>query len=134
MNVISWGHQSNRIDIFYVAPTDMSNFNSNLEWDLISITARKSTDKGGWSTAADHAIVSYDIIIQRKPIYYLLTFVLPCFITATIGIIGIFAPFDDAGFRQEKADLGLTTLLNMTVILTLIADKMPKSSEGLPLL
>uniref|UniRef100_A0A914W246 Peptidase A1 domain-containing protein n=1 Tax=Plectus sambesii TaxID=2011161 RepID=A0A914W246_9BILA len=30
--------------------------------------------------------------------------------------------------------MGLSTLLNMTVILTLIADKMPKSSEGMPLL
>lgn len=78
--------------------------------------------------------IDYSIVIRRKPIYYLLTFALPCFMITIINVIGIFAPFNDAGDREEKVTMGLTTLLTMTVVLTIIADRMPKSSEGLPLL
>lgn len=78
--------------------------------------------------------VEYYIAIQRKPTYYLMTFVLPCFMITTASIIGIFGPFDDAGYREEEVSLGLSTLLNMAIILTAIADEMPKTSDGLPLL
>jgi hypothetical protein len=63
-----------------------------------------------------------------------MTFVLPCFMIATISIIGIFAPFNDSGDREEKVTLGLTTLLTMAILLTIIADNMPTSSEGMLLL
>uniref|UniRef100_A0A914WL13 Uncharacterized protein n=1 Tax=Plectus sambesii TaxID=2011161 RepID=A0A914WL13_9BILA len=132
MAVISWGYNENRLNIFVTIPTDTYLYKNSSEWDLISMTARKAKDEYEFETA--FVYVHYDILIQRKPIYYLLTFVLPSFIITTIGIIGIFAPFNDLGYREEKVPMGLTTLLTMIVVLTLIADKMPKSSVGLPLL
>lgn len=81
-----------------------------------------------------HVMVNYDILIQRKPIYYLLTCLLPCFIITSITIVGIFSPFNDSGGREEKVSMGQAFMLTMTVILKYITDKMPKSSEGLPLL
>jgi uncharacterized membrane protein len=73
-------------------------------------------------------------VIQRKPAFYLTTFVLPSFIITTLAIIGIFSPFNDSGGREEKVTMGLTTLLTMAVILLIITDQMPKSSERMPLL
>jgi uncharacterized membrane protein len=64
----------------------------------------------------------------------LTTFVLPSFIITTLAIVGIFSPFNDEGQREEKVTMGLTTLLTMAVILLIITDQMPKSSERMPLL
>uniref|UniRef100_A0A914X9A5 Uncharacterized protein n=1 Tax=Plectus sambesii TaxID=2011161 RepID=A0A914X9A5_9BILA len=128
----SWVHSMDEIDIFYTTPNaDRGSYNENPAWELISMPATKSTVLNGDTT---QVIIDYDIVIQRKPIYYLLTFILPCFMITTISIVGVFSPFNDVGDREEKVTMGLTTLLTMTLVLTLIADKMPKSSEGLSLL
>uniref|UniRef100_A0A914WS26 Neurotransmitter-gated ion-channel transmembrane domain-containing protein n=1 Tax=Plectus sambesii TaxID=2011161 RepID=A0A914WS26_9BILA len=132
--VSSWMHTVNKIDISFQTLTDLSVFHHNSAWHLISMTARKSEILYGDFDSNAFANVNYDIVIQRKPAYYLLTFVLPSFMIMTISIIGMFSPFNDAGEREEKVTMGLTTLLTMTLLLTLIADKMPKSSVGLPLL
>lgn len=114
-----------------VSTSIMSRF--NLEWDLVSMTARRTVAYYD-STMTSWVDIYYDLLIKRKPTYYLLTFLLPCFIITSISIVGMFAPFSDAGDREEKVTMGLTTLLTMAVFLTIIADKMPKSSDGLPLL
>uniref|UniRef100_A0A914W5K7 Neurotransmitter-gated ion-channel ligand-binding domain-containing protein n=1 Tax=Plectus sambesii TaxID=2011161 RepID=A0A914W5K7_9BILA len=79
-------------------------------------------------------VVTFHCKYHRKPTYYLLTFVLPCVIITTISIVGIFAPFNDSGDREDKVNVGLTTLLTMAVIFTVITEQMPKTSEGMPLL
>uniref|UniRef100_A0A914WAF7 Neurotransmitter-gated ion-channel transmembrane domain-containing protein n=1 Tax=Plectus sambesii TaxID=2011161 RepID=A0A914WAF7_9BILA len=133
MHLGSWMHTGDQMDIFYSTPTDMDLYNKNTEWDLISFTARRQ--KSHLDTSATTWVdINYDLVIQRKPTYYLMTFVLPCVIITSISIIGIFAPFSDVGDREEKVTMGLTTLLTMAVILTIVTDKMPKSSEGMPLL
>lgn len=105
----------------------------SLEWDLISIVSRKSfVDDPLYVEAWSY--VNYDIVIRRKPTYYVLTFMLPCFIITSMNIVGVFSPFKDCGDREEKVSMGLSTLLSMSVVLTLIAGKMPKTSEGQPLL
>uniref|UniRef100_A0A914ULY4 Uncharacterized protein n=1 Tax=Plectus sambesii TaxID=2011161 RepID=A0A914ULY4_9BILA len=133
MHAGSWMHTGEQMDIFYSTPTDLDQYNNNTEWELISFTARK--EKAYYVTTESTWVdIYYDIVIQRKPTYYLLTFVLPCFIITSISIIGIFAPFNDSGDREEKVTMGLTTMLTMAIILTIITDKMPRTSEGMPLM
>jgi hypothetical protein len=100
---------------------------------LVSFTSRRVVGQTG-ALELPFIDVFYDIKIQRKPVYYIFTFVVPSFIITTIAIIGIFSPFSDAGHREEKVTMGLTTLLTMAVILLIITDTMPKSPEGVPLL
>uniref|UniRef100_A0A914V932 Uncharacterized protein n=1 Tax=Plectus sambesii TaxID=2011161 RepID=A0A914V932_9BILA len=133
MQVGSWMHTRDQMDIFFSTPTDIFSYKQNSQWDLISMMAHKLKEFFG-AAAVPWSIIDYNIVIQRRPSYYILTFVLPSFIITTISIIGVFAPFNDAGDREEKVTMGLTTLLTMTVMVTLIADKMPKSSDGMPLL
>jgi hypothetical protein len=76
----------------------------------------------------------YDIKITRKPDYYILTFICPSFLITCLCIIGIFSPFNESGEREEKVTMGLTALLTMAVILTIVTGDMPKSSNEMPLL
>jgi hypothetical protein len=78
--------------------------------------------------------VYYIIKITRKPGYYITTFMWPAFLITALSIMGVFAPFNESGEREEKVTMDLTTLLTMAVILMIITDQMPKSSTGMPLL
>uniref|UniRef100_A0A914UZL9 Uncharacterized protein n=1 Tax=Plectus sambesii TaxID=2011161 RepID=A0A914UZL9_9BILA len=133
MRFTSWMYTAEQMDLFHLTQTDLDMYTNSTEWDFISFLPRKEKVFHG-VTENSWVYINYDLIIQRKPTYYLLTFVLPCVIITTISIIGIFAPFNDSGDREEKVTMGLTTMLTMAVIFTVITDQMPKTSEGMPLL
>ena len=101
------------------------------EWTLRSYTTRTQTSESNGDEFVD---LYYDIKITRKPSYYITTFVWPSFLITCLSIIGVFSPFNEAGEREEKVTMGLTTLLTMAVILMIITGDMPKSSNGMPLL
>uniref|UniRef100_A0A914XC62 Neurotransmitter-gated ion-channel ligand-binding domain-containing protein n=1 Tax=Plectus sambesii TaxID=2011161 RepID=A0A914XC62_9BILA len=85
MHIGSWMHAGEQMDIFYSSPTDLDQYNNNTEWEFISFTARK--EKAYYVTTESTWVdIYYDIVIQRKPTYYLLTFVLPCIIITSISI------------------------------------------------
>ncbi len=78
--------------------------------------------------------IYFHLVLKRKPMYYIFTMVLPSFIITTLSTVGLFSPFNAGGDRQEKISLGLTTLLAMAVLLIMVADKMPRTSNGLPMI
>uniref|UniRef100_A0A914W2E2 Neurotransmitter-gated ion-channel transmembrane domain-containing protein n=1 Tax=Plectus sambesii TaxID=2011161 RepID=A0A914W2E2_9BILA len=76
----------------------------------------------------------YTLVLKRFPEYYIFFIIIPSLLLTSLCIIGIFTPSSNIFERNERVTLGLTTLLSMAVILNIVADQMPKSSEGLPLL
>ncbi len=96
-----------------------------------SYTSRSLTSEDLNYTYVD---LYYDIKITRKPSYYITTFIWPTFLITLLSIVGVFSPFNESGEREEKVTMGLTTLLTMAVVLMIITDDMPKSSDGIPLL
>lgn len=58
--------------------------------------------------------------------YYVLNFVLPTYAITTLTICGLFSPFNNRGDRQEKAIIGLTSMLTIEFLLLLVQEDMPK--------
>ncbi|XGW01258.1 hypothetical protein V3C99_013874, partial [Haemonchus contortus] len=113
---------------------DVNHYKTSNEWDLISYTAR--TGLGSYppmlSKATSRAF--YDIVIKRRPHYYVACFMLPCFIIMELSLLGLFSPSSDTGEHNEKVTMGLTSLLSMTILLLMISENLPKTNEGLPIL
>uniref|UniRef100_A0A914WTU9 Uncharacterized protein n=1 Tax=Plectus sambesii TaxID=2011161 RepID=A0A914WTU9_9BILA len=133
LHVVSWMHNAAQMDIFAMMPTDLGPYKTNAEWNLLSMNSRREYNCYA-ASKTPFVDVYYDVIIQRKPGYYLTTFFVPSFIITTLAIVGIFGPFNDSGDREEKVTMGLTTLLTMAVILLLVTGQIPKSSGSMPLL
>ena len=76
----------------------------------------------------------YVIAIVRKPFYYLVSLVLPSYLICALSIAGLFARFSTRHERQERFTLGVTAILSMAVLSLVVTEKVPHSSEDVPLL
>ncbi|KAK5983526.1 hypothetical protein GCK32_001141, partial [Trichostrongylus colubriformis] len=113
---------------------DIAYFKPSNEWDLISYTARTGHGKYPPILTGTTSRAYYDIVIKRRPHYYVACFMLPCFIIMELSLLGLFSPSSDSGEHSEKVTMGLTSLLSMTILLLMISENLPKTSEGPPIL
>ena len=70
-------------------------------------------------------ILDYHIILERRPLFFMLNLMLPCSLITLIAMLS-FCVTPDSG---EKVGLGVTVLLSLSVFLLIISDQMPPSSE-----
>uniref|UniRef100_A0A914V6M8 Uncharacterized protein n=1 Tax=Plectus sambesii TaxID=2011161 RepID=A0A914V6M8_9BILA len=134
----SWAYTTEQIELeAFESRLAQQIFEENSEWEIVSFTARKeSVTYESFSTIINRTFqeLHYDLVFKRKPTFYIYMIVVPCSIIVNICLLGLFAPFNTNGDRQEKLTLGLTTLLTVAVLLHIVSGQMPKSAEGLPLL
>ncbi|PAV93104.1 hypothetical protein WR25_27312 [Diploscapter pachys] len=71
----------------------------------------------------------YIVDLRRRPTYYVFVLYVPTFIVTLLSLTGLFTPFNNEGERVERVTLGLTTLLSLAVMLTIVGDDMPKSTN-----
>ncbi|CAB3409585.1 unnamed protein product [Caenorhabditis bovis] len=107
-------------------------FEGNSEWDFEGVTNTHvySVDPDVNFTYSE---INFTLIVRRRPQFYVWVLLIPTYIITVVCIFGLFTPSSSLGYREERVNLGITTLLSSAVILQIVASSMPKTSE-LPLL
>ncbi|KAH7728052.1 Protein LGC-11 [Aphelenchoides avenae] len=131
----SWSYQTHQL-VHNAKPTFVPEINENSEWDILAFNTEKIRKKYPTTTGEEieYEEIFFKLMIKRKPLYYVVVFIIPSFLIVAVSIAGLFIPSTAGKERQEKLNLGLTTLLTLSIMLGMIASEMPKSAEGLPLL
>ena len=108
---------------------DLSNYVANGEWDLLE--ARIVRNVVIYSCCIEpFPDVTITIKIRRKTLYYMYNVVLPCMMMSVLTLL-VFCLPPDSG---EKIALGVTVLLAFSVFMLAISEKLPETSESIPLL
>jgi len=126
----SWTFQGDRLTMSSTKlSADLDKYMQNGEWNLIDMPAK--LNKVNYNCCPDPFFdVTLNLIIERKPLYYVFNLILPCALISTLTLILFFLPPESG----EKIGLGITVLLAMTVFLLLVAETLPATSDDVPLL
>nr|CAD7586880.1 unnamed protein product [Timema genevievae] len=108
---------------------DLSDFITNGEWYLIGMPGKKNTIVYQ-CCPEPYVDVTFTIQIRRRTLYYFFNLIVPCVLISSMALLGFTLPPDSG----EKLTLGVTILLSLTVFLNLVAEKMPSTSDAVPLI
>ncbi|CAL1530224.1 unnamed protein product [Lymnaea stagnalis] len=130
MKLGSWAYDGFQVDVDNRSvPVDLSNYVSNGEWHLISVTAKRNVVYYPCCTEPFHD-VTFTVHLRRRTLYYTHNVIIPCVMLSSLTLL-VFWMSPDSG---EKVTLGLTVLLAFSVFMLLIAENMPATSNFVPLI
>uniref|UniRef100_A0AC34F2X1 Uncharacterized protein n=1 Tax=Panagrolaimus sp. ES5 TaxID=591445 RepID=A0AC34F2X1_9BILA len=129
------GIQSLRIPCFQVDITnrsdnvDLTNYVVSGEFDLIRVHQKRRVVK--YTCCPEpYPDVTFYIHIRRKTLYYMYNIIFPCLMMSVLTLLVFLLPPDSG----EKISLGITVLLAFSVFVLAIAEKMPETSDSVPLI
>ncbi|CAJ0933582.1 unnamed protein product, partial [Mesorhabditis belari] len=131
LRVASWGYDQEKILMNASNKAHLEHYLCNEEWALRNVGITNATYQHEGLVVSE---VEYEISVRRKPLFYMITLVLPSYIICILSVAGLFAHFSTKNERQERFTLGVTAILTMAVLSLVVAEKVPHSSEEVPLM
>ncbi|XP_037314787.2 acetylcholine receptor subunit gamma [Pungitius pungitius] len=110
---------------------DPEAFTENGEWAIKHRPAKKLINTDSNKDELEYQEVVFFLIIQRKPLFYIINIIAPCVLFSSLGLLVYFLPAKAGG---QKCTMSIATLLGQTVFLFLIAKKVPETSRAVPLI
>ncbi|XP_068427307.1 acetylcholine receptor subunit gamma [Clinocottus analis] len=110
---------------------DPEAFTENGEWAIKHRPAKKLINTQFTEDELEYQEVVFFLIIQRKPLFYVINIIAPCVLFSSLGLLVYFLPAKAGG---QKCTMSVATLLGQTVFLFLIAKKVPETSRAVPLI
>ncbi|XP_043241153.1 neuronal acetylcholine receptor subunit alpha-10-like [Amphibalanus amphitrite] len=126
----SWTYNGFQVDVTNrTQEVDLSNYVPNGEWELLE--ARINRNVVYYSCCPEpFPDVTITLIIRRKTLFYMYNIVMPCMMMSVLTLL-VFCMPPESG---EKISLGVTVLLAFSVFMLAIAEKMPETSDSIPLI
>ncbi|KAG7457074.1 hypothetical protein MATL_G00242650 [Megalops atlanticus] len=110
---------------------DPEAFTENGEWAIKHRPAKKIINNRYSKDELEYQEVVFFLIIQRKPLFYVINIIVPCVLISSLGLLVYFLPAKAGG---QKCTMSIAILLAQTVFLFLIAKKVPETSQAVPLI
>ncbi|KAE8603590.1 hypothetical protein XENTR_v10014379 [Xenopus tropicalis] len=110
---------------------DPEAFTENGEWAIKHMPAKKIINHRLTPDDLNYQQIVFYLIIQRKPLFYIINIIVPCVLISFVSILVYFLPAKAGG---QKCTVSINILLAQTVFLFLIAQKIPETSTAVPLI
>uniref|UniRef100_A0A671L1B5 Cholinergic receptor, nicotinic, epsilon n=1 Tax=Sinocyclocheilus anshuiensis TaxID=1608454 RepID=A0A671L1B5_9TELE len=111
-NMLIWSDGS-----MYWLPPAIYRSTCNGEWAIKHRPARKLTNPRYSPDDLEYQEVYFNLIIQRKPLFYIINIILPCSLISSLVVLPFFLPAKAGG---QKLTVSISVLLAQTVFLFLI--------------
>ncbi|KAK9534543.1 hypothetical protein VZT92_006983 [Zoarces viviparus] len=97
------------------------------EWHLEDIEIEDCSKN---RTSGCQSRLVYTVIISRKPLLYVIIFIVPLFYFVLLDVCSFFI----SGARGEKLSFKVTILLSISVLLLILKDLLPSTEDSLPMI
>ena len=132
LKIGSWAFDGHDLDIQLLESTkgiSLSNLEANSVWDLKSAVGIRNSIKYT-CCPAPYVDVTYTFVFQRKPLYYIMTIILPSILLSLLACISFLFPPDSG----ERVSLVISVLLGLVVFMLIVNERTPVTSEATPML
>ena len=117
LRIIGWGFPENAITFSSIDTTVLTDmYTPSSEWDLIETTVDVNNIKT--------PVIKYTMIYKRRPVFLLITLILPVVFMALLNICVFFLPQDSG----ERIGFSVTLLLAVVVFLTIAQGLLPATA------
>ncbi|XP_060561659.1 neuronal acetylcholine receptor subunit beta-3-like isoform X1 [Ruditapes philippinarum] len=128
----SWTHNGLKVNLLMMDDDveDISEyFFSNTEWKLDEFKAK--LNRLQYICCPEiYVDITVTITIRRIPLYYFYTIICPCLWLTVLNLLVFLLPADSG----DKVSLGVTVFLAFSVFMLVISEKVPVSSQSVPLI
>lgn len=112
---------------FESTSADLTNLVFHNEWDVVSMKAQRNVLY--YQCCPDpYPDITFCLEIKRKPLFYIMSILFPCILTASVAALGFVLPPESG----EKVSLEVTVLLSLAVFLLMVTEQLPASSVNFP--
>ena len=127
---VSWVYTGRELNLVNASKHgDMSSFIDNGVWSVKAIIARRYERKYACCDDLFPELVFY-IVMDRQSMYYVHNIIIPAVLITLMSLLVFYLPAESG----EKLSLGVTVLLSICVFLIIVMDRMPPTSDTVPLL
>ncbi|CAI5448811.1 unnamed protein product [Caenorhabditis angaria] len=133
LTISSW--TSSAADITYEpahATVNMDNFIPNEEWVVVNFKVNRTVQTFK-CCPEPWILLDAILIVRRKPLYYIVNLVIPTSVITLVAVTGFFTAASTSSERREKLSLGIDSLLAMSILMMMVSEQMPTSSDFVPL-
>ncbi|PAV66521.1 hypothetical protein WR25_22537 isoform A [Diploscapter pachys] len=133
LTISSW--TSSKSDIDYMPEyesVNLDNFIPNEEWVVVSFNVKRVEQKFV-CCPEPWVLLEASLVVRRKPLYYIVNLVIPTSVITLVAVTGFFTAASTSSERREKLSLGIDSLLAMSILMMMVSEQMPTTSEGVPL-
>ncbi|EGT42046.1 CBN-ACR-24 protein [Caenorhabditis brenneri] len=133
LTISSW--TSSKSDINYepeYESVNMDNFLPNEEWVVVSFNIKRVEEKFV-CCPEPWVLLEAVLVVRRKPLYYIVNLVIPTSVITLVAVTGFFTAASTSSERREKLSLGIDSLLAMSILMMMVSEQMPTSSDFVPL-
>ncbi|CAI2352280.1 unnamed protein product [Caenorhabditis sp. 36 PRJEB53466] len=133
LTISSW--TSSKSDINYepeYESVNMDNFLPNEEWVVVSFNIKRIEEKFV-CCPEPWVLLEAVLVVRRKPLYYIVNLVIPTSVITLVAVTGFFTAASTSSERREKLSLGIDSLLAMSILMMMVSEQMPTSSDFVPL-
>ena len=119
----SWSYHGEQLNLILDDDSiDISNYQENEGWHLIEHKSTLNTQV--YSCCPEpYQDATFEIILRRKPGYYVYNIIFPTFATASLMIFSMLIPWD----QGERISFAVTVMLSIIVFLLILSENLPKT-------
>lgn len=132
LTIGSWTYNGLALQLHFHKKKELAEliyYRENSEWELLSANAKQNIVEYECCPAPYYHLI-YTVHFRRKPLYYIMSLVVPCIFLSVIASISFLFPADSG----ERVSLVMSVFLGLIVFMLIVNDKTPVTSDTVPMI